>query len=73
MGNPNAAQRPGLPLKPTLFILALTVAYLLCELAFNARLLDVVGGRQAESVHALEHYGRLLSGTAVALFVLQIC
>ena len=71
MGNPNAAQRPGLPLKPTLFILALTVAYLLCELAFNARLLDVVGGRQAESVHALEHYGRLLSGTAVALFVLQ--
>ena len=66
-----SSQDRGLPLKPTLFVLALTVLYLLCELAFNARLLDVVGGLQSDSVHALEHFGRLLSGTAVALFVLQ--
>lgn len=66
-----ALQRQDLPLQPTLWLLALTVLYLLCELAFNARLLDVVGGLQSDSVQALEHYGRMLSGIAVALFVLQ--
>ncbi len=61
----------GLPLSQTLFIIALTIAYLLIEMAFNASLLDVAGSLQAERVESMEHYGRILSGVAVALFVLQ--
>ena len=67
----NSSLKNGLPLKQTLYIIALTVIYLIFELAFNARLLDVAGGLEVEAVPDLEHYGRLLSGTAVALFVLQ--
>lgn len=61
----------GLPVSSTLFIIVLTVMYLLLEMAFNARLLDVTGSLNAGDVEPLEHFGRLLSGTAVALFVLQ--
>ncbi len=61
----------GLPVPQTLFIIALTVVYLLVEMAFNARLLDVAGGLQSGKIESLEQYGRLLSGIAVALFVLQ--
>nr|WP_315229223.1 hypothetical protein [uncultured Limnohabitans sp.] len=54
-------------------ITALTALYLCFELAFNARLLDVVGGvGTAEQIHYIERYGRVLSGAAVALIVLQL-
>lgn len=56
----------------TVWIIVLTVLYLIVELAFNARLLDVAGGSQTEAVHGLENFGRGLSGIAVALFVLQV-
>jgi hypothetical protein len=49
----------------------LTAVYLCIELAFNARLLDVVGGAaNSEQIHQIETWGRSLSGAAVALFVL---
>lgn len=52
-----------------LWILTLTTAaYLLVEFAFNARLLDVVGGNaSAKDVDSIEVYGRLISGFALAL------
>ena len=51
----------------------ITCLYLLFELAFNARLLDVVGGTATtDQVHNIEVFGRLLSGTAAALVVLQL-
>ena len=50
-----------------------TGLYLMFELAFNARLLDVVGGSATtEQVHKIEIFGRLLSGTAAGLVVLQL-
>ena len=53
-------------------VACLTLCYLAFELAFNARLLDVVGGGASqEDVHHIEVAGRLLSGCAAALFVLQ--
>ncbi|MDM0015436.1 hypothetical protein QTH87_23535 [Variovorax sp. J22P168] len=56
----------------TLGLIVLTAIYLTFELAFNARLLDVVGGAASiDQVHHIEVYGRLLSGIAAALFVLQ--
>jgi hypothetical protein len=59
-------------LKQTFCVALLTALYLCFELAFNARLLDVVGSLASESeIHAMELRGRLLSGVAVALFVLQ--
>lgn len=60
-------------LRQTWFVIVLTVLYLCVELAFNARLLDVVGsGAPAQQVHAMEVFGRTLSGVAVALVVLQL-
>ena len=51
----------------------ITGLYLMFELAFNARLLDVVGGTATtEQVHNIEIFGKLLSGTAAALVVLQL-
>lgn len=61
----------GLPIPQTLFIIALTLTYLVVEMAFNASLLDVSGGLLSDRVESMELYGRLLSGIAVALFVLQ--
>lgn len=50
-----------------------TVAYLLVELAFNARLLDVVGAAvSAEEIHRIEIYGRMLSSFAAGLLAWQI-
>ena len=47
----------------------LTLAYLLIELPFNARLLDVVGGLSSQaSIHHIEIFGRVISGFAAALF-----
>jgi hypothetical protein len=55
----------------TLVLIALSIVYLTFELAFNARLLDVVGGGASlDEVHAIEVFGRSLSGIAVALMVL---
>ncbi len=56
----------------TVFLLLLTLVYLVFELSFNARLLDVVGSAaKLQDIHRIENYGRTLSGVAVALFVLQ--
>ena len=60
-------------IRQTLFLVLLTIAYLCFELAFNARLLDVVGGTASpDQIHHIEHWGRSLSGIALALFVLQV-
>lgn len=57
----------------TAVVAFLTAAYLCVELAFNARLLDVVGGAAtAAQLHDIERYGRGLSGVAVALVLLQV-
>jgi hypothetical protein len=59
-------------LRQTIFIALLTAIYLCFELAFNARLLDVVGGGASpDQIQPIEFSGRVLSGVAVALFVLQ--
>lgn len=68
-----SAYSPGLSMKSTVQLIVLTAVYLLFELGFNARLLDVVGGgASADQVHRIETYGRLLSGIAAALVVLQL-
>lgn len=59
--------------KHAIWLVVLTSIYLCVELAFNARLLDVVGSApDADTVHHIEIFGRSLSGTAVALLVLQL-
>ncbi|MGH8463073.1 MAG: hypothetical protein ACRER5_02935 [Pseudomonas sp.] len=52
-----------------LFVVCLaTAAYLVVELAFNARLLDVVGGGATpEEIDRIEIWGRAISGFALAL------
>ncbi len=50
-------------------MLALSVAYLLVELSFSARLLDAVGAPGRVDVTRIEIWGRLLSGVAVALLL----
>lgn len=46
-----------------------TALYLLVELSFNARLLDVVGGNATPAqIDRIEVWGRLISGFALALF-----
>ena len=51
-----------------LVMLTLTLLYLMVEMGFNARLLDVVGGLASHhQVESIEFYGRLIAGTAVAL------
>ena len=60
-------------IKQIVFLILLTSLYLCFELAFNARLLDVVGGMaDADQLHHIEKFGRSLSGIAVALVVLQV-
>lgn len=57
--------------RTALFLLVLTGLYLWIELAFNARLLDVVGGTATpDEVEHIEHWGRLISGFAAALLLL---
>lgn len=52
------------------FMAAVTCLYLVVELAFNARLLDVTGGDAThEEVLSIERWGRLISGLAVTLAV----
>lgn len=68
-----AAPVKGLSTATLVVLILLTAVYLTFELAFNARLLDVVGGGASTSdVHHIEISGRMLSGIAVALVVLQL-
>ncbi|WP_027474226.1 hypothetical protein [Curvibacter gracilis] len=55
---------------PVLYLLtSITLVYLLLEFAFNARLLDAVGGiSSADAIEGIEIWGRCLSGFACALF-----
>lgn len=49
-------------------LLWLTLAYLLFELSFAARLLDAAGGTATiQEIHSLENFGRVLSGVALGL------
>lgn len=58
--------------RQTFCIIVLTAIYLCFELAFNARLLDVVGGAGGSGhIESIEFFGRSLSGCAAGLFVLQ--
>jgi hypothetical protein len=51
-------------------ITVLTGIYLAFELSFNARLLDVVGGMPTKpEVDSIEHWGRYISGAALALAI----
>jgi hypothetical protein len=55
--------------KTAVLMLILTALYLTVELAFNARLLDTVGGTaSAEEIDKIEIYGRWISGAALTLF-----
>lgn len=59
--------------RQTWVAVVLTVAYLLVELAFNARLLDLVGAAaSADELHRIEVCGRLLSSVAAGLLVWQL-
>lgn len=50
------------------FMAAATCCYLIVELGFNARLLDVVGGRATpDEIDAIELWGRIISGVALTL------
>lgn len=61
-----ARSRPGYLVPMTV----LTLCYLVVELGFNARLLDVTAGiATTEEVAVLERWGRALSGVAVGLAV----
>ena len=49
-------------------LVGITLAYLLLECAFNARLLDVAGGQaDSHAIEKVEFWGRIISGLAVAL------
>lgn len=49
-------------------LVGVTLAYLLLECAFNARLLDVAGGQSdSHAIEEVEFWGRTISGLAVAL------
>ncbi|MCE2576755.1 hypothetical protein [Komagataeibacter sp. FNDCR2] len=51
-------------------MLAMTVIYLVVEIAFNARLLDfALGSPSPDEVHSVERMGRYLSGVAAALWL----
>ena len=65
-------KRSPLPAWQNWLVMGITLTYLICELAFNSRLLDLVGTiSTAEEVHNMERYGRTLTAIAAALLVLQ--
>jgi hypothetical protein len=74
-GKPNvtalATHRTALPAPLYVYIITiLTAIYLIVELSFNARLLDVTGGNTSISqVKAIEYWGRGISGAALTLAV----
>ena len=54
--------------KTAIIMLLLTSVYLVFELGFNARLLDVVGANAShDEVENIENYGRYISGVATTL------
>lgn len=62
--------KPVLAKKHYVFLFLVTGTYLLFELAFNARLLDVVGSTMDEEVvDEIEFFGRFISGIALTLVV----
>ena len=66
-------RRPVLPLWQNSLVIILTLIYLICELAFNSRLLDLVGSLSTpDDIHSMERYGRALTAIAAALLVLQL-
>ncbi len=65
-------KRSSLPAWQNRLVIGITLTYLICELAFNSRLLDLVGSiSTAQEVHNMERYGRTLTAIAAALLVLQ--
>lgn len=61
-------EKRSLPAWQVLALMGLTAVYLAFELAFIARLLDMVGGSaSSDEIHRTEVYGRTLSGIALAL------
>lgn len=60
---------PGHNRGPGAILLGITLAYLVFELGFSARLLDASGGlAEIGEIKSIERWGRTLSGIAVALF-----
>ena len=54
-------------------LLWVTLIYLVVELSFSARLLDVVGGNVSkDDIDHIETYGRMLSGFALGLVLLPV-
>ncbi|WP_039029599.1 hypothetical protein [Leclercia adecarboxylata] len=65
-------KRSALPSWQNWLVTGITLTYLICELAFNSRLLDLVGSvSTAEEVHNMERYGRTLTAIAAALLAFQ--
>lgn len=52
--------------------IALTVMYLLVELALNARILDVTSGADIDTLEGVEFWGRLLFGFACSLIAWKL-
>ncbi len=68
-----AIKHPTLPLWQNGLVIIITLTYLICELAFNSRLLDLVGSLSTpDDIHSMERYGRALTAIAAALLVLQL-
>lgn len=64
----------GIPRRVHALLLSLTLAYLLLETAFNARLVDVLGAfdprlASSEAISGLEFWGRYISSLAVGLAI----
>lgn len=73
---PRLAQTPAAEKRPAwlLAVWPATLLYLVVELSFNARLLDVVGGgATAKEIDAIEVWGRMISGFALALLGWPAC
>ena len=65
-----AAAKPYVAPRYVIPLLAVTIPYLLLEMSFSARLLDLASGlASAEEVHAVERWGYALSGIALALAI----
>src|SRR5690554_1087452 len=56
------------------FLLVATLVYLVVEFAFSAWLIDVLGGPATkDNIKEVEHWGRIISGFAVALMFWPRC
>lgn len=50
-----------------IWLLILTIIYLIFELSFSARLLDILGSEYNQDIKGIEVYGRIFSGIAFSL------